>query len=232
MMFNRENRLAILATTIAIAALALGFFAFSQLDDAGRDAIYESVAQLSWQAVVIVVLGVLVKTAVEDARQRREQAQARLARRQQYIRRLVDISHAVDLARTRIWADRSTSAWSTQLNGVADAYVDLRDVKHDLQTAGDAHDPVFDDWQGIEDLIKKMIDYLNGLIEEYGKNKTSLLKLQREADKGMTDQSEVWDAMLRLPELKDFEYPDKNGAYSDFRDAYRRALAAMRSELA
>jgi hypothetical protein len=87
---------------------------------------------------------------------RRTQEAQRRERQRSYVRRLVDDSHGVEMARMLILANRSVKTWSEQMNQrIIAAYIDLRDIRHDQQTSIDSGHPIFPDWGKIEESFGK-----------------------------------------------------------------------------
>lgn len=219
-----EHLLAVGASTVIIAAVVLGALAFGQLDDGGRSDFYGDVAKLSYQAIVVVVLGALVKQVLDDVQDRRSRREHEQLQRAGYIRRVVDVSHTVELGRTFMWANRSVKTWDAQMAKLINAYVDLRDIRHDVATVRASGAIVFEHWDGIVTHVRGMEQYLESLIDEYSKNKKPLSELQLEAEAHRHRQNEVWTRLIELPELGAF----LASGYGAFRAQYEAALLGMR----
>ena len=130
---------------MTIAVALVGAVAFVGLDDVGRRGVLGKIAELSYQFVVVVLLGALLKKVIDDAQERRRSREALRDRQVGFIRRLVDVSHGVELARVLIRANRSVRMWTEQMNQrVIVAHIELRDIGHDARTAAT---PVFASWE-------------------------------------------------------------------------------------
>ena len=240
-MKERVGWLGIFTVLAVVAASLVGVWAFGRLGVEGKGSFYGDVARLSYQAVVIVALGVLAKRALDDAADRRKdaerrvgaekrEAELRIMRRSEYVRRLIDDSHVVDRARMLVRANRSVLTWSNQMDNVIDAYVDLRDVRHDIATSEVAGDPVFADWGKIQEGVGDMEEYLGRLTDEYVQQKKPLSELQRLAEADRDIQEVVWQRLSGLAWLGDLI---ENGEqFGGFRRGYAAALAEMRRQLA
>jgi hypothetical protein len=231
------------ALTLAVLTALVALRAFTWLDSAGRKKVYEELVKLSYQFLVIVLLGALITKLIDDARDRRA-AQAEQVERQRndeaqrrdrqrgYVRRLVNDSHGVDLARMLILANRSTETWSQQMNErIISSYIDLRDIGHDARTASASNDPIFLDWKPIQESIERMERVLKDLIDEYGEKRKELSELQLKAEKDRTLQEQLWKRLLALPYLGDL-LAEEGEKYGQFRKEYQAALGAMRDNLA
>ena len=223
----RRNTLSVAASAVVLAALVLGILAFRQLDEVRRDDFYGEVAKLSYQAIVIVVLGAMVKRAFDEAQDRNTRRERDNLRRAEYIRRVIDASHTVELARTYIWANRSVKTWDEQMHKIIAAYVDLRDVRHEVATVSSTDGSVFDDWNTVRHHVQNMERYLVALIDEYSKNKKPLSELQREAERDRSRQDEVWKRLQKLDQLGPFL---EGSGYGPFRNDYQEALGSMRGQ--
>lgn len=228
----------VLAVALSISAGVVAWRAFSSLADVDRDRVYVELVKLSYQFVVIVLLGALLTKFIDDLRDRQVERTQRREQQRAYVRRLIDASHKVDQARVLIRANRSVKTWSEQMNQrIIAAYVDLRDIRHDMETAKISSDPIFFDWEPIRTSIKCMEEVLKDMIDEFGGKKKELSELQLQAEQDRSRQEEVWSSLLKLPHLGDFLIDDRvfgrtEPAYDSFRDNYRIALTHMRIHLA
>jgi hypothetical protein len=223
---NRDVRLIVIAGIVSITAIILAILASLFLEDTGRRNVIEELAKLCIQLVVIVVAGALVKKAIDDVQEHQARLVEAAETRRAYIRRLIDAAHLVDRARVLVLANRSVRTWSTQIEvAIIEAYVSLRNVRHDLVTAAQANAPVFE--MSIVEQIGEMVSYLQHLIDEFGEKKKDYSEAQIQAEKDRSKQPEVWKLLSELTWLGDLTR-DGEG-YKTFRNAYNRALTEMRS---
>ena len=216
------------AIAVLLVALALGVFSFFMLDEDGSVNLWLEVGKLAFQAFAIVLLGFLLKTAIDDSKDRAARRESLNRRRSEYIRRLIDVSHTVESARSFIIANRSVKTWDAQMQQCVAAYVELRDIRHDVKTDTDSGQKLFENWNDFQPAIKDMEAYLKALIDEYADNKKRLSELQIVAERHRNRQDEVWS---RLNDLCHLHGLIDGATYWPFRDHYWHALTAMRSQL-
>jgi hypothetical protein len=220
------------AVAMTIVVVLIGVAAWLSLDEAGRRGVFGKIAELSYQFVVVVLLGTLLKKVIDDAQERRVVLAAQRDQRAGFVRRLVDVSHRVELARVLVRANRSVKTWSEQMNErVIVAYIGLRDVLHDLNTAAAAGTEVFAGREKIVSEIRVMETYLKRLIDEFAARKKGLSELQREAERDRSRQDEVWERLCKLDCLGDL-VSDTGAGYGQFRSAYANALTHMHGDVA
>lgn len=222
------------AIAFAIGTAVFGLvLAFLLLDEAGRRSLLEQIGRLCAQFIVLVMLALIVTQRLENLREREADRRSSRDRKESHVRRLIDLTHNVDLARLLISANRSVKTWSVEMsNSVLPAYTELRDLKHDFQTAAAAHQPVFERQEEITAGIQGMVRWFSGLSEEYAENKKALSELQHSAENDRGRQAEVWQKMQELPFLGDLVSEEPSPRYGDFRKSYLHVLTIMRSELA
>ncbi|MRX44770.1 hypothetical protein [Agromyces kandeliae] len=217
----------IAAIAITAIAVAIGLGAWFGLGPAGQQQARIEMLKLAVQAIVIVILGVVVKAVVDSAQADRARREQDDLRRAGYARRLVDASHAIELARTYMWADRSVATWDRQMRRIIRAYVELRDVRHDVTTFSATGRPLFGRWDDILDQIKSMEAYLVGLVDEYREEKRHLMDAWTRAGDDGAARDDAWSELQKLCRIGAFLRDD--GDYGRLRDAYGRALRDMRS---
>lgn len=229
----------IAASIVSLGVLILGIAAYFNLDPERRIETIAEVARLSFQLFAIVIAGALIKLAIDNSKDWSERRKQHRELQMAYVRRMIDASHLVDIARLQILANRSVKTWSQQNDKLIQAYVDLRDIQHDILTIAESSAPVFYDWEGIRPKLDLMVAYLGALIAEYGENKKRLSEVQRAAEASSLDRSErhlaqakLWENMQQLHYLGDFIGTKHSGAQADFRSNYRSALELMRANVA
>jgi hypothetical protein len=228
---RRPGALAVATTALSVGVLAVGTASFVQLDDAGRRGVYAEVAKLAFQFIVVIVLGTLLKKVVDDSRDHRLVAEARVLRQREYIRRLLDASHSVDLARTLIKAHRSATTWSREVvERVVPAYTTLRDIRYDLETSAAESTPLFSAWSDIVRDAEAMEAELARLIEEFMDRRRPVAEMQDPRDHDRRDSAELWERQLgELPVLR--EFLQAGSMHDQFRAQCSTMLAKMRRNL-
>lgn len=182
------------AIAVIVAACVL-IVAFLLTGDKGWEPIWLEIGKLCAQFFILVVFGILVSITLDQLKAKNAEERAAQARREDHIRRLIDITHDVDLARLLIWANRSADSWSEQMAGrIIPAYTKMRDLSHDLKTAQQAGRPDFADWTKILPELLSMNEWLNNLCLEFAERQNTL---------GQRRQGREWKEMLALPLLGD-----------------------------
>jgi hypothetical protein len=228
---SRVGTVATVAASMTIVVVLVGAAAFISLDDAGRRGVLGKVAELSYQFVVVVLLGALLKKVIDEAQDWRRIRDARREQQLGVIRRLINVSHALDRTRVLVLANRSVRMWTEQMNErVILAHTELRDIRHDERSATEAGIPLFARWATVLPEIRKMEAYLRRLINEFASSKKGLAELQLEAERNRSRQDEVWKRMCELATLGDL-VKDGDG-YGEFREAYNVALTNLRADVA
>lgn len=225
----RISVLPIAAVVVLAIAIAVGAFVIASLDNEDRQELWLEVGKLSWQAVVIVLLGFLLKAALDDSTARKARREGVDRRRSEYIRRLIDVSHKIECARWFIIANRSIKTYDIQMQNCVAAFVELRDIRHDVVNDSVGGQQVFANWNDFQPAIEDMERYLEVLIGEYAENKKRLSELQIAAEKDRRRQVAIWREMNSLPSLGGLL---AGTTYGHFRDLYRDALSAMRDQSA
>jgi hypothetical protein len=213
------------ALAVAVGALVTGMLALMRLDGTGRSAFYLEVATLSYQAIVIVGLGAMVKRVLEEAREKSNRHERDSLMRAEWVRRLINASHSVELARTYMWATPSMQTWDAQMDKVIAAYVELRDIRHDVATLTASRGPVFANWRATQGSVQGMEKYLVGLIDEYRTNRRRIAELEAGAEPSPGATATIWEGLEQLEELGGFL---RGEGYAPFRKDYRAALETMR----
>jgi hypothetical protein len=218
----------IFAVSVPLLGLAL---VLVFLDREGRNSTLVEVGKLCAQFIVLVLLGLLVTGRLNQLRTKEVELKTARERREAHVRRLIDLTHEVDLARLLISANRSVKSWSEQMiDRVIPAYTDLRDLAHDQKTASAAGQPVFTfEARTILEGLQGMNDWLKALCTEFASNKKELSELQRVAENDRSRQDEVWARMQALPLLGDLVRDGET--HGRFRSTYKEVLTLMRSEL-
>jgi len=219
-----------LIVVAVVVAVLIWVLSFVQVDDAGRTEVLVEVGKLSAQFLVVVLLGLLVTSTVKRIQAQKQEQDALRQRREALIRRLIDLTHEVDLARLLISANRSVKTWSEQMIlKIIPAFTELRDLAHDLKTAEKAGTPIFDSTNKICKELTDVNVWFNALCDEFANNKKELSELQRQAERDRERQTEVWAKMQRLPLLEDLT--NERQCYEWFRQTCHWVLITMRSEL-
>jgi hypothetical protein len=201
------------------------------LDDAGRKSTLVEFGKLCAQFIILVLLGLLVTGSLDRLRARERELKATREQRESHVRRLIDLTHEVDLARLLISANRSVKSWSEQMiDRVIPAYTELRDLAHDQKTASAAGEPIFSFEAKILEDFQGMNGWLQALCTEFANNKKELSELQLKAENDRSKQDEVWARMQALPFLGDLVRDGEK--HGQFRAKYRAVLTLMRSEMA
>lgn len=229
-------------------SLALLVIAFLSLSVAGQQNLWEEIGKLCAQFLVIVLLGLLVTGTLERTKSRRDERQAARQRQENYIRRLIDLTHDLDHARLLIRADKTLDAWAEQMSArVIPAYMKLRDMYHeqvDVQATGKSF---FRKDEEIIRNLENMGDWFRAFCSEYSGHKELLVDDQRNRIRFRRDCDEgrdLWPKLNRLPVLRDYVYdpvwdPEPADArnnlftsdtYDEFRADYLAALTCMRME--
>ena len=218
---------------VTIALIVIGFtsvWAYLSLDVTGQQGVYQEILKLSYQFFVIVLLGLLVTTSLEAARERRAIMQAKRDRKEHFVRSLIGVTHEIDLTRLLIMANRSVRRWDTQMNErIIPAYTRLRELHHDVETAGAADDAIFPNSDDVLDGLWQMRTYIKPIVDEFAEHKKKLAELQRQAEQDRSFEDRIWEEMLALPHLGDL-VQDGEG-YARFRERYRQLLELLRSDL-
>lgn len=200
------------------------------VDDEGRKSTWVEVGKLCAQFVILVLLGLLVTGSLNQLRAKEGELREVRERRESHLRRLIDLTHDVDLARLLISANRSVKSWSEQMiDRVIPAYTELRDLTHDQKTASAAGEPIFASEAKILEGIHGMDDWLQALCTEFANTKKDLSELQLKAEHDRSMQDEVWARMQALPFLGDLVLDGEK--HRNFRRTYKVVLTQMRSEL-
>jgi hypothetical protein len=227
----RVSTVGVVTVSMTFAVVLVGAAAWFSLDDTGRQAAIGKVAELSYQFIVVVLLGTLLKRIIDDAQERRRFQAALRDQQAGFIHRLIDVSHQVELARVLVSANRSVRTWSEQVNErLIVAFIELRDIRHDERTATAAGSPAFRSWERICPAIQTMETYLRQLVDEFAMHNEELAELQIQADRDQSRQDEMWERLRALPCLGDL-VSDAGLRYGEFRSAYGNALTAMRSDI-
>jgi hypothetical protein len=181
---------------------------------------------------------------------RGEERRAARQRQEDYIRRLIDLTHALDHARLVIRADKTVEAWKEQMIArVIPAYMELRDMYHDQVAIKTTGKPFFREDEEIIQNLRKMSWWFQAFCGEYSRHKELLAGDQQNRlrfSKNYDEGRDLWPRLNLLPFLQDFlldpevdpePVRDRNtvalsdsGTYGDFRAAYADALADMRME--
>lgn len=213
-----------LAIVLPLAALA-----FRQLGPLDKSRVYVEVVKLSYQFIILTLLGLLVTSSVEAVRARRARFEEARKRQLDHLARLISLTQQVDVAKTLISANRSVNTWSGQMNErIIPAYIELRGLLHDQETAKRSKTPIFGSLS-IRELMAGMKDYLSGLVVEYSEHKKGLSERQLAAEKDRSLQDAVWIELQALQFLGDLVADGER--YGDFRDAYVQAATEMRASL-
>lgn len=218
---------------VAVALIVVGFssvWAYLSLDVTGQQGVYQEILKLSYQFLVIVLLGLLVTTSLEAARERRAFMVAKHERKENFVRSLIGVTHEIDLARLLIMANRSVRTWDTQMNErIIPAYTRLRELHHDVETASAAGDAISANPDDVLSGLWQMRTYIEPIVDEFAEHKKNLAELQRQAEQDRSFQDQIWEEMLALTHLGDL-VQDGDG-YASFREAYRQLLELLRNDL-
>jgi hypothetical protein len=210
---------------LLVLVLALIF-----LDDEGRKSTLVEIGKLCAQFVILVLLGLLVTGSLNQLRAREGELRAVRERRESHVRRLIDLTHEIDLARLLISANRSVKSWSEQMiDRVIPAYTELRDLAHDQKTASAAGESIFASEAKILESVQDMNGWLQALCTEFANTKKDLSELQLKAENDRSMQDDVWARMQALLFLGDLVRDGEK--HRNFRETYKVVLTLMRSEL-
>lgn len=207
-----------------------------------RNAITLELAKIFTQLAVIGVVGTLIKFLLDEhaVRRRRDEAEEAEQQRQQNARRdfrqglwrgLRDVYSQVENARNLIEGAKSARTYGQQVREIMDLRTQLGEIRHEVAFSADT----FEAKEALSSWIRRMEKYLEGLIEEYGKEYKSLSDSQsayeKEKDSGRTtiDMDVELD---RLSKLRDFRHAGETGEFHrEFRLSYFRARQAILKEL-
>jgi hypothetical protein len=251
---SRGNHLLPLLVLASMTAIGISLWAFLSQDAEGRDKVAQEVAKVTWQFLLIGVLGGFVtyllqqrQTQAADARADAQRLIAERAAmdefRTEILRRTVAVTSAVRRVPLMVSARRSYRTYDTQMRAVIDAYLDLRALHHEVDNFGIDGNAAFKEWGQIRDRMETMETYLGSLCAEFASDQSKdISELQVKAEKDRARQPEVWDRLRGLPVLGDMlqEAPDLHGSrkevtatnfYASYMEPYGDALKLMRAEL-
>jgi hypothetical protein len=238
----------------ALAAVALSVWAFWSQDGTGRDKVLQELAKVTWQFLLVGVLGGFVTYVLQQRRAREVEAremeqQREVARsamdafRAEMLRRTVTLTNAVRRVPLLVSARRSFRTYDEQMRAVIDAYLDLRAMRHEIENLGSNPNAAFGAWPQMRDHMRAMEAYLASLCEEFaGKQSKEISELQIEAEEQRARQGEVWERLRTLPVLGDMlqELPDSGPTkpeptetkyYDKYMRPYGEVIRLMRAEL-
>jgi hypothetical protein len=235
-----------LAIPVVLAALIVGFVAFvlRQATSEGQEELLRSLAQVGAQFLLVGLVGFFIKEYLDDRReqQRRADAEQDAERRRQdaldafrldVLRHIVGTANQVRRAGVILDAEGSAEAYAEQMRLLADAYLDLRVVTHEVAGAADAPNPVFPDWPAISLHQYKMRDYLQACVREFREENARLQRLR--ADQPAESADEVWARISSLPRVRELlvEDPRPRGGpptplWSEFFSHYEQAMPMIR----
>lgn len=205
----------------ALVAVVVAIVVFVSTAGNSSGSVWYEVAKLCAQFLILVVLGVLVSYTLDQLRARHADERAAKARQEDHVRRLIDITHDVDLARLMLFTNRSLRSWSKQMTErIIPAYTAMRNLVHDQKTALQAGSPVFKDCAKILLELLNMNEWLRRLCNEFAQQGNNLSPLAR---------YKAWSTMRNLQFTEDLVRDGDD--YGEFRDTYRSVLASMRKEL-
>jgi hypothetical protein len=235
---------------IAVAAVGSVLLFFLALDDKGQDAVVRELPKLTYQFLLIAVLGAFLKDLLDqrtaDVAEQRENVRARAAKeealdafRTEMLQRTVNVTNPVRRLPLLVGAERSYDTYDEQMRAVIDGYLDLRALRHDVENVKDS---AFAGWDLIRDWLLMMEAYLEDLIAEFRADDTrQIAELQQDADdnEGPSARRSVWLRLRELDLLSDMLRgigADPHGArgtvyYGRYLKPYEEVLGLMRREL-
>jgi hypothetical protein len=238
----------------SLTAIGISLWAVLSQGEEGRDKVAQEVAKVTWQFLLIGVLGGFVtyllqqrQTQAADARLDTQRLIAERAAmddfRTEILRRTVAVTSAVRRVPLMVSARRSYRTYDEQMRAVIDVYLDLRALRHEVDNLGINSNACFKEWGQIRDRMRTMETYLGSLCAEFASDQSKdISELQVKAEKDRARQPEVWDRLRELPVLGDMlqEAPDLHGSrkavtatnfYTSYMEPYGDALKLMRAEL-
>ena len=226
----------------SLAAVGFSLVAFLSQDAEGRNNVLQEVAKVTWQFLLVGVLGGFVTYLLQQRQARAAEHAAMDDFRREMLRRTVAVTNVVRRVPLLVGARRSYRTYDDQMRAIIDAYLDLRAVRHEIANLGDEPNMAFSDWRRIQRSMREMEDYLSSVTAEYaGAESKAISELQIQAEHDRRLQSEVWDRLRNLPVMGDMlrERPDLRGPetepiatryYSGYMRPYGEALRMMRAE--
>lgn len=194
----------IILFAVGISATFL-LLAFANLQQTGRQNLWEEIGKLCAQFLLVILLGLLVTGTLEYMKARRDQQRAARQRKEEHIRRLINLTHDLDHARLLLRASRSMEAWSEQMiTRIIPAYTELRDMYHDHVTVRATGKPFFRHDEEIMENLEYMGSWFNELCTEYSRHKKLLSGSLRNPLRGRRDSSgakDLWPYLHKLPHL-------------------------------
>jgi hypothetical protein len=237
-----------------LAAIGVSVWAFLSQNGKGRDEVLQELPKVTWQFLLVVVLGGFVTyllqqrearaAAAREREQQREAARSAMdAFRAEMLRRTVAVTNAVRRVPLLVSARRSFRTYDEQMRAVVDAYLDLRAMRHEIDNLGAEDNAAFGSWQEIRNDMRTMESYLAALCEEFaGEQSKEISELQIEAEKHRERQGEVWERLRALPVLGDMleerpgmgatkAQPPETEYYNKYMRPYGEVVGLMRAEL-
>jgi hypothetical protein len=161
------------------------------------------------QLIVVVLFGTVLKLLVDRYQDQALRAAQHRAFRQDKYDRLVGATNQLRRVPILIAANRSVKTWSEQMLALIDTGLDLRMIKHQIESSGGMDAP-FPDHAELVLLFEQMYRYTDWVTEDFAVHKKHLSELQRRAEQQhLSDrqrrrrQAAVWDAIQELPSVAD-----------------------------
>jgi preprotein translocase subunit Sss1 len=234
----------LLVSLLVLLIMAFITVVWRQATSEGREELLRSLAQVGAQFIVVGLVGFFVKEYVDSRREEQRRAEAELdadrrrqdaldAFRLDVLRRVVGIANKVRRASVVLDAERSAEAYAEQMRSLADSYLELRLVIHEVPGATVDPNPIFPDWPIIWHQLKKMRDYLHACVREFRQENPQLQRL--EAGKNVDSRDEIWQRISSLPRVSELLVEDPrplDGAptrlWSEFFGPYEDAMFFIR----
>ena len=217
--------LSLLAFLSAGAILALAVIYVWIFDGPKRDSFAVELGKTLLQIFTVAVIGTIIKLLLDDhqrrqreahenrqrqlreatdARVRAEQKEERLQEfRADKIRRLVGVTNVLRRAPVLIDAHRSAKTYNEQMREIVNAGLELRLIRHETDAIGALTNPAFPDWPKIRDDIRRMEDYVRGVVQDFRDSSKRLSELQRQPEENRKLQPEVWRQISAVDSVRD-----------------------------
>jgi len=203
---------------VACVILVLG--AWGLFASSAPDTFRRSLAQLTLQLALIVVLGALVKSVFDSYAQLRVKEEQRQSKRVDLLRRLRGQHVKVAYAQRLILAHNSGKTYTEQLRSLMLVVPELEDISEDIEVA---HHLFEQQNAGIVQGIKDIITYLNEGVEEYVRCHAFV---DADAKKGSPLSTTIESNDMRWVRAFIGAMPDLP---NDYDSAVRRSKGTMRS---
>ena len=154
-----------IAIGVAVASVLVGRHLYNVASKPATD-FYAKLGELALQLAVVVIVGALVKVAVDWGASQRARYLEKLEARKEFMRRVRAMHVTIQNARDLMNAHHSAKTWGEQSRRLMELRPEVEEISEDLK----ASDSLFAEQTEIVNGLEAIISYLAKAGEEYVKN--------------------------------------------------------------